>query len=72
MNREKVKYTFALPASVAQRLEELSDLESMSKPETLRRAIALYSYIYREVIETDMKLCIVDGDDRISKEIVMT
>lgn len=68
----KVKYTVALPVKIAKKLEELSVAESMSKPETLRRAISLYSYIYREVVQEDMKLCIVDKDDKIQKEIVMS
>ena len=69
---KKEKYTFALPENVAKRLDELSELESMSKSEMLRRTIALYSHVYREVSETDKKLCIVDKDDQISIEIVLS
>lgn len=68
----KVKYTVALPQSVSDALEELSLAESMSKPETLRRAIALYHRIYFDVIQKKQHLCIVDGNDEIKKEIVFS
>ncbi len=69
---KKEKYTFALPENVAKRLDELSEQESMSKSEMLRRTIALYSYVYREVVEADKKLCVVDQNDQISREIVLS
>jgi hypothetical protein len=69
---DKIKYTVALPKKVADALEELSDAESMSKPETLRRAIALYHHIYQEVIKGKKRLCIVDENENIKKEIVFS
>ncbi len=69
---EKVKYTVALPKSVADALDQLSDAESMSKPETLRRAIGLYYRIYFEVIKANQHLCIVDENENIKKEIIFS
>ncbi len=72
MKDTKIKYTVSLPVKIAEKLEELSSAESMSKPETLRRAIALYSFIYKEVFEENNRLCIVDGEDSILKEVVIS
>lgn len=72
MADKKVKYTVALPKSVADALDELSDEESMSKPETLRRAILLYHQIYHSVIKGHQRLCFVDENDQIKKEIMFS
>lgn len=67
---EKIRYTMALPKQVSDSLEELSNEESMSKPEILRRAIALYYRVYNDVIKGKQRLCIIDGNDDIKKEII--
>lgn len=47
----KVRYTVALPGSVATVFNTLSSAESMSKPEVLRRALNLYQLVYNTVIK---------------------
>lgn len=42
------KYTVTLPPKVEKALEEISKEESVSKPEIMRRAIALYHCLYKE------------------------
>lgn len=66
----KIKYTIALPSKISDKLESLCIEDSMSKPEVLRRAITLYSYIHR-VVDEDNKLCIVNKDNNIIKEIYL-
>lgn len=67
---EKVKYTVMLPGKIAEKIDEISEIECISKPEVLRRAIALYSYIHRE-IEDGGKLCLIDEkNDQSIKEII--
>ena len=68
----KTKYTVSLPNKVAEKLDSLAIAESMSKPETLRRAIALYSFVYKEVLEQNNKLCILDENDKILKEVLLS
>jgi hypothetical protein len=67
---DKVRYTMALPKQVSESLEELAEKESMSKPEILRRAIALYYRVYNDVIQGNQRLCIINNDDSIKKEII--
>ena len=72
MSELRVKYTVSLPTKVAEKLEKLAEAGVMSKPETLRRAIALYSFVQSEVIDADRKLCVVDKDDTVIKEVVFS
>lgn len=64
---DKIKYTVALPKSVADALEELSTTDSMSKPEILRRAIALYYRLYFDVIKGKSRLCLVDDNNNMKE-----
>ena len=67
MAKDKVKYTVTFSSKISNVIDEISELENISKPEVFRRALALYSYLRKEV-ESGKKIQTV-GDDEI-KEIV--
>lgn len=69
MNSGKVKYTVTLPNKIAEKIDDISSDECISKPEVIRRAVSLYNYLYRDVVVNENKLCIVNGDE-IIKEVV--
>jgi len=70
MNNGKVKYTVTFSEKISEIIDQISEKECISKPETLRRAIALYSYIYKEISENESKLCITNTENDVLKEII--
>lgn len=58
------------PEDVNALLDRLAKSEGISKPEVIRRAIALYNYVHEEAVEKKRKLSITDKDDTILKDIV--
>jgi len=66
---KKVKYTFALPEDTANKLNELSKLDSMSKPGVMRKAMEVYYFIHSEK-KNGMKFFMSDKEGSEYKEIV--
>ena len=52
-------------------LRELAEKGDTSKVDVIRRALALYNYVNKEVKEKDLKLAVADEEDKILKEIVL-
>ena len=64
------RITIEFPEQVDKILRELAEKGDTSKVDVIRRALALYNYVNKEVKEKDLKLTISD-DDKILKEIVL-
>ena len=47
--KDKIKYTIVFPSKIAHKIKILANIEQVSKPEILRRAISLYIYIRKEM-----------------------
>ena len=65
------RMTIEFPDKVDEILKELAKKGETSKVDVIRRALALYSYVNREVKEKDLKLTVVDDSNRVLKEIVL-
>jgi predicted transcriptional regulator len=63
------KLVLEFPDDINTLLDKLAEREGISKPEVIRRAIALYSYVHEEAVEKKRKLSITDKDDTILKDI---
>jgi len=66
---KKVKYTFALPEDTTNKLNELSKLDSMSKPGVMRKAMEVYHFIRSEK-KNGMKFFMSDKEGSEYKEVV--
>lgn len=66
----KEKYHVTLPEKTAKILTDLSEQEQVSKPEIMRRAIAMYSYIHKELGDSGNKFCILGENGNLIKEVV--
>ena len=64
------RITIEFPEQVDKILKELAEKGDTSKVDVIRRALALYNYVNKEVKEKDLKLTVAD-DDKILKEIVL-
>ncbi len=65
------RITIEFPEQVDKILRELAEKGDTSKVDVIRRALALYNYVNKEVKEKDLKLTVADEDDKILKEIVL-
>ena len=65
------RLTIEFPEQVDKLLKELAEKGDTSKVDVLRRALALYSYVNKEVKEKDLKLAVANDEDKILKEIVL-
>ena len=63
------KYTIELGREFEQQLSQVSQDKDVSKAEVIRRAVATYIVVNREASKGN-KVAIVDGNDRILKELV--
>jgi hypothetical protein len=52
-------------------LKDLAQEGNTSKVEIIRRALALYNYVNKEVKHKDLKLSVTGDDDKLLKEIVL-
>lgn len=52
-------------------LKDLAVQGDTSKVDVIRRALALYNYVKKEVKEKNLKLAVADEEDKVLKEIVM-
>ena len=64
------RLTIEFPEQVDKLLKELAEKGDTSKVDVLRRALALYNYVNKEVKEKGLKLAVAD-DEKILKEIVL-
>ncbi len=65
------RITIEFPEQVDKILKELAEKGDTSKVDVIRRALALYNYVNKEVKEKNLKLTIADEEDKILKEIVL-
>jgi|RhiMetdeSRZDD1v2_1073273.scaffolds.fasta_scaffold64246_5 hypothetical protein len=65
------RITIEFPEQVDKILRDLAEKGDTSKVDVIRRALALYNYVNKEVKEKDLKLTVADEDDKILKEIVL-
>ena len=65
------RITIEFPEQVDKILKELAEKGGTSKVDVIRRALALYNYVNKEVKEKDLKLAVADEEDKILKEIVL-
>ena len=65
------RLTIACPEQVDKLLKELAEKGDTSKVDVLRRALALYNYVNKEVKEKDLKLAVANDEDKILQEIVL-
>jgi Arc/MetJ-type ribon-helix-helix transcriptional regulator len=65
------RITIEFPEQIDKILKELAEKGETSKVDVLRRALALYNYVNKEVKEKDLKLAVADNEDKILKEIIL-
>ena len=65
------RITIEFPEQVDKILRDLAEQGDTSKVDVIRRALALYNYVNKEVKEKDLKLAVADEEDKILKEIVL-
>ena len=65
------RITIEFPEQVDKILRELAEKGDTSKVDVIRRALALYNYVHKEVKEKDLKLAVANEEDKILKEIVL-
>ena len=65
------RITIEFPEQVDKILRDLAEKGDTSKVDVIRRALALYNYVNKEVKEKDLKLAVADEEDKILKEIVL-
>ena len=65
------RLTVEFPEQVDEILKDLAKKGQTSKVDVIRRALALYNYVDREVKEKDLKLSVIDRSDKVLKEIVL-
>lgn len=65
------RITIEFPEQIDKILKDLAEKGETSKVDVLRRALALYNYVNKEVKEKDLKLAVADNEDKILKEIIL-
>ena len=65
------RLTIDFPEPVDDILKDLAKQGHTSKVEVIRRALALYNYVNKEVKAKDLKLAVTNEDDSVLKEIVL-
>lgn len=66
------KYTVDFGEQLDKQLEQLAKTKGTTKAEVMRRAIASYDYLVRQVDESKgMKIAVSDRNDKVVKEIVL-
>ena len=64
------RMTIEFPRQTNEMLKDLAEKGQTTKVDVIRRALALYNYVQREVKERDRRLLITGSDDEAIKEIV--
>ncbi len=65
------RMTIEFPEQVDQILKNLAKEGHTTKVDVIRRALALYNYVNKEVKDKDFKLSVTGENDQILKEIVL-
>ena len=66
------RLTVQFPDRTSEMLSELAVRDQKTKTEVISRALALYKYLQRETRDSKHRIVVVDENDKIVKEIVMT
>jgi predicted transcriptional regulator len=65
------RLTIEFPDKVNDILTELSEKDQTTKVDVLRRALALYDYIQKEVFQKEKQLSVRDKDGKVETNIVL-
>lgn len=65
--KRKTRYTVELSDTVINMLNELAEKQFISKAEVFRRALSLYDYVVKEVVMKELKLTIVNKENKVVK-----
>lgn len=65
------RITIEFSEQVDKLLKDLAAKGDTSKVDVIRRALALYNYVDKEVKEKHLKLMVADDEDKLLKEIVV-
>jgi len=65
-----ITYTMRLPENVASTLEGLSHLRSTSKAEIVRRSLAIYDYLHREIY-SGWRIYLKNDKEKAEKELIL-
>ena len=68
----KVHYLITLPKKFEHIIKHWAYVDNCSEAEVIRRAIALYHYLHREVVDGENHLVIEDTENHTEKEIVLS
>jgi hypothetical protein len=68
----KVHYLLILPEKFAHILRHWAYREDCSEFEIIRRAIVLYDYVHREVVDGENHLIIKDEANNTEKEVMLS
>ena len=66
------RLTVQFPDRTSEILAELASRDQSTKTEVINRALALYRYLHKEARDGKHRIVVVDENDKIIKEIVMT
>jgi len=66
------RYTIELTPEFDKLLSDLAKEKHSTKSDVLRKAVAAYQYLNRQVdVETGTKVSITNSDDRVLKDVVL-
>lgn len=65
------RYTFEFTEELDEALKHLAKKKGTTKADVLRRAVASYAYLDKEMTKTDQKVSITDGTDQVVKDVVL-
>ena len=66
------RLTVQFPDRTTDMLAELASEDQSTKTNVISRALALYKYLKKETRDGKLRIVVVDENDKILKEIVMT
>jgi hypothetical protein len=67
----KIKYLISLPHKFDHIIRHWAYVDNCSEAEVIRRAIVLYDYLHREIVDGENHLLIKDESNNTEKEIVL-
>jgi hypothetical protein len=65
------RYTLEFNEGLEKALTDLATSKGITKADVLRRAIASYAYLNKEMNKSDHKVSITDQADKIVKDVVL-
>ena len=66
----KIRSTITYSSKLDKIMADLASREEISKPEVIRRALVLYSYLYNEASTNGNRVVITDSTGEKAKELV--